>query len=85
MAQAPNAPQQDQVQALASPPQVQPLQDAGQPAGQPAAQEPEVFIFFILFLFLFCGRFLPRGFYLLSLLCNVRLFMLTLALLVCET
>ena len=58
MAQAPDAPQQEQIQALAAP------QDAGQPAepaGQPAAQEPEVFIFSILFSFLFCRRLLPRG------------------------
>ena len=57
MAQAPDAPQQEQIQALAAP------QDAGQPAepaGQPAAQEPEVFIFSILFSFLFCRRLLPR-------------------------
>lgn len=45
MAEAPNVPPQDQVQA----PQVQPVQDAGQPADQPAAQEPEIFIFFIPF------------------------------------
>ena len=60
MAQAPDAPQQEQIQALAAP------QDAGQPAepaGQPAAQEPEVFIFSILFSFLFCCRLLPRGSY----------------------
>jgi len=55
MAQAPDAPQQEQIQALAAP------QDTGQPAGQPAAQEPEVFIFFIPFSFLFCHRLLPRG------------------------
>ena len=58
MAQAPDAPQQEQIQALAAP------QDAGQPAepaGRPAAQEPEVFIFSILFSFLFCRRLLPRG------------------------
>ena len=55
MAQAPDASQQEQIQALAAP------QDAGQPAGQRAAQEPEVFIFFIPFSFLFCRRLLPRG------------------------
>ena len=48
MAQAPDAPQQEQIQALADP------QDAGQPAepaGQPAAQEPEpVLSFFFLVL-----------------------------------
>lgn len=65
MAQAPNVPPLDQVQALAVPPQVQSVQDAGKPADQPAAQEPEVFIFFLFFLFLscFCDPFLslPRG------------------------
>ena len=48
MTQAPHAPKQEQIQALAAP------QDAGQPAepaGQPAAQEPEpVLSFFFLVL-----------------------------------
>ena len=55
MARAPDAPRQEQIQAFAAP------QEAGQRAGQPAAQEPEVFIFFITFSFLFCSKLLPHG------------------------
>ena len=53
MAWAPDAPRQEQIQAFAAP------QEAGQRAGQPAAQEPEVFIFFITFSFLFCSKLVP--------------------------